>query len=45
MKRFIKWLINCFVQWVGKMPWQEKVGFTLGGVLGISIGILISHKS
>ena len=41
MKRFIKWLINCFVQWVGKMPWQEKVGFTLGGVLGISIGILI----
>lgn len=31
MKRCFRWLIN----------WQEKVGFALGGLLGIVIGIII----
>ena len=40
MKRCIKWLINWFTQWVEKMSWFERVGFALGGVLGIVIGIM-----
>ncbi len=39
MKRCFRWLINWFTQWVGEMSWQEKVGFALGGLLGIVIGI------
>ena len=41
MKRCIKWVTNWFAQWVGKMCWQEKVSFALGGVLGIIVGITI----
>lgn len=40
MKRCFRWLINWFTQWRGKMSWQEKVGFALGGLLGIVIGII-----
>lgn len=37
MKRCINW----FVQWVGKMCWEEKVGFSLGGLVSIIVGIVI----
>lgn len=41
MKRCFRWLINWFAQWVGKMSWQEKVSFALGGLLGIVVGIIV----
>ena len=41
MKRCFRWLINWFTQWVGKMSWQEKVSFALGGLLGIVVGIIV----
>ena len=40
MKRFIKWLINWFADWVGEMHWEEKVGFSVGGLLGIALVII-----
>ena len=40
MKRCFRWLINWFTQWVGKMTWQGKVGFALGGILGVVIGVI-----
>lgn len=41
MKRCFRWLINWFTQWVGKMSWQEKVAFAIGGLLGIIMGIIV----
>ena len=41
MRRCIKWLINWFTNWVGKMNWIEKASFALGGIAGIAVGILI----
>ena len=40
MKRCFRWLINWFTRWVRKMIWQGKIGFVLGGLLGIVIGII-----
>lgn len=41
MKRCIKWLINWFIRWINGLEWQEKVGFCIGGVCGISIVIVL----
>lgn len=41
MKRCFKWLVNWFTQWARKMTWQEKVGFILGALLSIIIGIIL----
>lgn len=41
MKRCIKWLINWFVQWVGKLSSKEKIGFFFGAVAGLTIGIML----
>ena len=40
MKRCIKWLINWFVQWGGKMEWEAIVTLAIGGVLSITLGII-----
>lgn len=41
MKRCFRGLINWFTQWVRKMNWQEKIGFVLGGLLGIATFIIV----
>lgn len=40
MKRYVKRLINCFAQWVGKMRWEEKIGLALGVITGITIAVV-----
>lgn len=39
MKRCFKWLINCFTRWVNKMGKEEKIGFAIGGIIGIIVAI------
>lgn len=41
MKRCIKWLISWFIQWVGKLSSEEKIGFFFGAVVGLAIGIML----
>ena len=41
MRRCIQWLTNWFSNWVKKMRWEEKAGFAIGGILGITAGILL----
>lgn len=41
MRRCIKWFTNWFVQWVGEMYWEERIGFSFGAVTGLIIGIMV----
>ena len=41
MKRCFKWLINCFTRWVSQMEKEEKIGFAIGGIIGIIVTISI----
>lgn len=37
MKRFIKW----FRQWVSEMSKEEKIGFAMGAIIGLLLGIFM----
>lgn len=41
MKRCFKCLIDWFTRWVSKMEKDEKIGFAIGGIIGIIVGISV----
>lgn len=41
MKRCFTWVVNWFIQWVRKMGIEERIGFAIGGVIGIVVSIAL----
>ncbi len=39
MKRCFSWILNCFTQWVKRKTIEEIIGYAIGAIIGIGVGI------
>ena len=40
MRRYFMWIVNRFTNWLNKMDIEEKIGYIIGSIIGIAIGIM-----
>lgn len=42
LKRFIKYLVGWFINWIGEMDIEEKICFSIAAILGIVTAVILS---